>query len=97
MAEQPTGASKMGASKTKNMVLRLDPELAERLQLVAEVEGRSVSDVAREAIAALVDRRRADKRFQQLLEENLARHERALRLLRDEPAARPGGEQGGAA
>jgi len=92
MADQPTGAS-----KTKNIVLRLDPELAERLQLVAEVEGRSVSDVAREAIAALVERRRADKRFQGLLEQNLARHEAALRLLRDEPATRPGGEQGGAA
>ena len=82
--------------KTKNMVLRLDPELAERLQLVAEVEARSVSDVAREAIAALVERRRADQRFQRLLDENLARHERALELLRDEPEPRPG-EQGGAA
>ena len=38
------------------MLLRLDPELAERLQTVAEVEGRSVSDVAREAIAALSER-----------------------------------------
>ncbi|WP_225992955.1 ribbon-helix-helix protein, CopG family [Actinomadura rudentiformis] len=68
---------------TKNMVLRLDPELAERLRLVAEVEGRTVSDVAREAVAALVDQRRADKRFQALLEENLARHEASLRMLRD--------------
>ena len=47
----------MGKSETKNMLLRLDPELAERLQTVAEVEGRSVSDVAREAIAALVEQR----------------------------------------
>ncbi|HEX9343243.1 MAG TPA: ribbon-helix-helix protein, CopG family [Actinomycetota bacterium] len=68
---------------TKNMVLRLDPALAERLQLVAEVEGRSISDVAREAIAELVDRRRADDRFIRLLEENLARHQRLLELLRD--------------
>ncbi|MFG1998558.1 ribbon-helix-helix protein, CopG family [Spirillospora sp. NPDC048911] len=68
---------------TKNMVLRLDPELAERLRLVAEVEGRTVSDVAREAVAALVDQRRADERFQALLEENLARHEKSLRMLRD--------------
>ncbi|KAB2351119.1 ribbon-helix-helix protein, CopG family [Actinomadura rudentiformis] len=63
--------------------MRLDPELAERLRLVAEVEGRTVSDVAREAVAALVDQRRADKRFQALLEENLARHEASLRMLRD--------------
>ncbi|TCC47048.1 ribbon-helix-helix protein, CopG family [Kribbella pittospori] len=62
--------------------MRLDPELAERLQTVASVEGRSVSDVAREAIAALVDQRREDSRFSQLLEENLARHEQSLRRLR---------------
>ncbi len=65
------------------MMLRLDPALAERLQLVAEVEGRSVSDVIREAIAELVERRRADDRFISLLEENLARHQRLLELLRD--------------
>ena len=66
------------------MVLRLDPDLAARLQTVAEVEGRSVSDVVREAIADLVERRRNDQRFIRLLEENLARHERALNALRDD-------------
>lgn len=65
------------------MVLRLDPSLAERVNAVAEVEGRSVSDVVREAIAALVEQRRRDERFQRLLEENLARHERLLDLFRD--------------
>ncbi|WP_202867892.1 MULTISPECIES: ribbon-helix-helix protein, CopG family [Kribbella] len=72
----------MTKDATKNILLRLDPELAERLQTVASVEGRSVSDVAREAIAALVDQRREDSRFSQLLEENLARHEQSLRRLR---------------
>jgi predicted transcriptional regulator len=66
------------------MVLRLDPALAERLAAVAEVEGRSVSDVAREAIAALVETRRNDKRFRRMLEENVARHQRLLDLLRDD-------------
>jgi predicted transcriptional regulator len=66
------------------MVLRLDPALAERLTAVAEVEGRSVSDVAREAIADLVEARRKDKRFRRMLEDNLARHQRLLDLLRDE-------------
>jgi len=71
---------------TKNMVLRLDPDLAERLAGIAEVEGRSVSDVAREAITALVEARRKDKRFRRLLEDSLARHQRLLELLRgDEP------------
>jgi predicted transcriptional regulator len=65
------------------MVLRLDPGLAEQLAAVAEVEGRTVSDVAREAIAALVEARRTDDQFLRLLDENLARHQRLLGLLRD--------------
>ncbi len=72
------------AGRTKNMLLRMDPGLAEQLEAVAEVEGRSVSDVAREAIAALVEARRRDKRFLRLLEDNLARHRRILELLRDD-------------
>ena len=69
---------------TKNIVLRLDPELAERLQTVADVEGRSVSDVLREAVAELVAQRRRDERFIRLLEENVARHQRLLEALRDQ-------------
>lgn len=69
---------------TKNIVLRLDQELAERLQTVADVEGRSVSDVLREAVATLVEQRRGDERFIRLLEENMARHQRLLEALRDQ-------------
>ncbi|GAA1672713.1 hypothetical protein GCM10009745_14480 [Kribbella yunnanensis] len=72
----------MAKEATKNILLRLDPELADHLQTVAAVEGRSVSDVAREAIAELVDRRRTDSGFSRLLEENLSRHEESLRRLR---------------
>jgi predicted transcriptional regulator len=79
-----TQPSDTGSTRTKNMVLRLDPALAERLAAVAEVEGRSVSDVAREAIAALVEARRKDQRFRRLLADNLARHQRLLDLLRDD-------------
>ncbi|MEY2431966.1 MAG: hypothetical protein QOC92_1691 [Acidimicrobiaceae bacterium] len=68
---------------TKNVLLRLDPELAENLRAVAEVEGRSVSDVAREAIAELVDKRRRDKRFLRKLDDNVTRHSELLRALRD--------------
>src|SRR6266581_1672275 len=71
----------MKPGSTKNLLLRLDPELAGRLQTVADVEGRPVSDVVREAIAALVEQRRSDKRFLRLLEDNLARHQQALDLL----------------
>jgi Arc/MetJ-type ribon-helix-helix transcriptional regulator len=74
----------MKPGSTKNLLLRLDPELAERLQTVAEVEGRSVSDVVREAITKLVEQRRSDTRFLRLLDDNLARHQRTLELLRDD-------------
>jgi len=74
----------MKPGSTKNLLLRLDPELAGRLQTVADVEGRPVSDVVREAIAALVEQRRRDKRFLRLLDDNLARHQQALELLRDD-------------
>jgi len=74
----------MKPGSTKNLLLRLDPDLAERLQTVAEVEGRSVSDVVREAITELVKQRRRDKRFLRLLDDSLARHQEALRLLRDD-------------
>lgn len=70
--------------KTKNMMLRLDPGLAERLEAVAEVEGRSVSDVVREAIASLVEERQRDEQFIRLLEDNVSRHQRILQMLRDE-------------
>jgi len=73
----------MKPGSTKNLLLRLDPGLAGRLQTVAEAEGRSVSDVVREAITALVEQRRGDKRFLRLLDDNLARHQEALKLLRD--------------
>jgi predicted transcriptional regulator len=66
------------------MVLRLDPELAERLEAVAEVEGRSVSDVVREAITTLVTARQRDKKFIRLLEDNLARHQRILQMLQED-------------
>ncbi len=74
----------MKPGSTKNLLLRLDPELAGRLQTVADVEGRPVSEVVREAIATLVEQRRSDERFLRLLEDNLSRHRQALDLLRDE-------------
>jgi hypothetical protein len=74
----------MKPGSTKNLLLRLDPELAGRLQTVADVEGRPVSDIVREAIATLVEQRRSDERFLRLLEDNLAHHRQALDLLRDD-------------
>ena len=69
------------AEPTKNILLRLDPADAARLQAVADVEGRSVSDVAREAIRDLIESRRKDRRFQRLLRENVARQRSVLEDL----------------
>jgi predicted transcriptional regulator len=70
---------------SKNVLLRLDPDLAERLQALAAVEGQPVTAVIREAIAGHVERRRRDPGFRKLLEENRRRHQRLLELL-DEDA-----------
>lgn len=72
------------ARETKKLLLRLDPELARQLQAVAQVEGQSVSDVIRTAIAAHVERRRRDRRFQRLLQEHLAEHAELLKGLDDD-------------
>jgi predicted transcriptional regulator len=69
---------------TKNLLLRLDAELAEQLAAVAEVEGESVTAVVREAVAAHVARRRHDPEFQRLLRSQLDRHARLLELLAED-------------
>ncbi len=71
------------AGPTKNLLLRLDPDLAQQLQAVADVEGRPVSEVVREAIRELVAARRTDKRFQKRLRETARDHSRILRQLKD--------------
>ena len=69
---------------TKSVLLRLDPSLASELQAVAAVEGRSVSDVAREAIRGLVEQRRRDPAFQRRLEQTLDEQAEVLGKLRSE-------------
>jgi predicted transcriptional regulator len=69
---------------TKNILLRLDPDLADELQAVASVEGRPVSEVVREAIRALVADRRADEEFQRQLRAAARDQQRLLRRLRDD-------------
>jgi predicted transcriptional regulator len=68
---------------TKNLLLRLDPDLAAELQAVAAVEGRPVSEVVREAIRALVAARRTDDEFQARLQAAARDQQRLLRRLRD--------------
>lgn len=70
-------------AETKNLLLRLDPELAEQLQAVAAVEDRPVSEVVREAIRLLVDQRRSDRQFQKRLRQTARQYEHLLQRLRD--------------
>ncbi len=71
-------------AETKNMLLRLDTELAVRLGAVADVEGRPVSGVVREAIDRYVEERRRDPEFRRLLEGSLSRHAELLQSLTDD-------------
>lgn len=71
-------------SRTKNLLLRLDPGLAEELQAVAAVEGRPVSEVVRDAIRELVDARRVDQDFQQRLKVVAKEQQRLLARLKDD-------------
>jgi predicted transcriptional regulator len=65
----------------KSVLLRLDADLADQVGAVAQVEGRSVSDVMRQAIVEHVERRRQDPAFQRRVKESLRRHEKLLRQL----------------
>ncbi len=68
---------------TKNMTLRMDERLAEKVQTIAEVEGTTVSNVIRDALAEHVERRRRDPEFQAMLQRNLQRHQQLLNMLAD--------------
>ena len=68
---------------TKNMTLRMDERLAEKVQTIADVEGTTVSSVIRDALAEHVERRRRDPEFQSMLQRNLQRHQRLLNMLAD--------------
>ena len=68
---------------TKSMTLRMDERLAEKVQSIAEVEGTTVSNVIRDALAEHVERRRRDPEFQAMLQRNLQRHQELLNMLAD--------------
>ncbi len=70
--------------EAKKLLLRLDPLLAERLHAVANVEGRTVSDVVREAIGDHIRRRQQDPKFASLVRESLVRHRQLLDSLAED-------------
>jgi hypothetical protein len=58
--------------------------LAARLGALAQVEGRPISGVVRDAIARYVEERRRDPEFRRLLQVSLDRHAQVLELLADD-------------
>ena len=68
---------------TKSMTLRMAEPLADKVQTIADVEGTTVSNVIRDALAEHVERRRRDPEFQAMLKRNLQRHQELLNMLAD--------------
>lgn len=69
------------ADTQKAMTLRLPAEQAEALELIAEVDGVSVSEAVRDAIESHIESRRADDGFQERLAASMERHKRILDRL----------------
>lgn len=63
------------------MTLRLPADQADALELVAEVDGVSVSEAIRDAIESHIESRRADNGFQERLAVSISRYQRILKRL----------------
>jgi predicted transcriptional regulator len=63
------------------MTLRLTPEESEALRRRAEIEGRSMQEVAREAVREYIDRTSRQELLEQVLDAELPRFAEALRRL----------------
>jgi predicted transcriptional regulator len=62
----------------KALTIRLDPDLAERLQTVASVDDRPVSEVIRAAITEHIQGRQADDTFRDGLQARIERDQALL-------------------
>jgi len=69
------------ADTQKAMTLRLPTEQADALEMIAEVDGVSMSEAVRDAIESHIDRRKADNGFQERLAAAMQRHRRILDRL----------------
>lgn len=63
------------------MTLRLTDDESDALRRQAETEGRSMQDVAREAVREYVERRVKRQRLHQILDAELPRYAEALERL----------------
>lgn len=63
------------------MTLRLTDEESEALRRRAEVEARSMQDIARQAVREYIENRSRQDLLEQVLDEELPRYTEALRRL----------------
>ena len=63
------------------MTIRLDPEQAEDIETIAQVEGTSINEEVRAALADRIAARRADPEFAARLRKTIERNRRALERL----------------
>ena len=68
----------------KAMTVRLSVDQAEELATVASVDGGTVSEVIRTAIAEYIDKRKRDSAFQDELQSRIERIRRMLGRTREE-------------
>jgi len=69
------------AETQKAMTLRMPIEQADALEMIAEVDGVSMSEAVRDAIESHIDSRKADDGFQERLAASMQRHRRILDRL----------------
>lgn len=67
--------------ETKAMTLRLNREQAEELEAIAEVEGTSVTEEIRRAIAAHIESKKKDREFKSRLKSSLEKNRSILDRL----------------
>jgi predicted transcriptional regulator len=71
----------------KVTTIRLGDDLAAQVELIADVEGTSVSDVTRRALSSLVETKREDATFRDAASALLAQRDAALRTLTQPPSS----------
>lgn len=69
--------------KTRQTTLRLPEDLADKAEVVARVQGKSLNQFVVDSLTVEIDRVREDRDFMELLEEVVARNAAVLESLRD--------------
>jgi predicted DNA-binding protein len=69
------------ARSRKATSIRLDAEMAKKLAYVAEIEGVSMSEVVREAIAACIEKHLTDDDFRERLKRHMEEEQGFLKRL----------------